>query len=236
MLAVFSLGSSIVPVEIAANLLLSYLVFLCVFGIVMAYGLIGIGGARYRDALAVGELAHRRTITEWRRTTGGDPPRSPAEAEAWLAANPETELNRRQRCSAHLRAGDLVAARETLDRFPRETPFDRYWLESDRWFLSFVEGELPDPAPMVAEVAAIETPELRAHGEAGLATALAHRAAAQAHDWIEPLASARPKVADYVDDARVLRVEIVAWSLLMAIASGLIGVALLVGRLTGVWR
>jgi hypothetical protein len=131
MLAVFSLGASFVPVEIAANLLLSYVVFLYVFGIVMAYGLIGIGGARYRDALAVGDLAHRRTIAEWRRTTGGDPPRSPAEAEAWLAANP---------------------------------------------------------------------------------------------------------VADYVDDARVLRVEIVAWSLLMAIASGLIGVALLVGRLTGVWR
>jgi hypothetical protein len=236
MLAVFSLGASIVPVEIATNLLLSYLVFLLVFGVVMAYGLMGMGGARYRDALAVSELAHRRTIAEWRRATGGDPPRSPTEADAWLAANPETEVNRRQRFSAQLRAGQVAAARETLARFPRETPYDRYWLESDKWFLSFVEGELPDPAPIAAEVAAIETPELRAHGEAGLAVALAHRAAAQDLDWIDPLASARPKVAAHVDDTRVLRVEIVAWSLLMAIASGLIGVALLVGRLTSVWR
>ena len=80
---------------------------------------------------------------------------------------------------------------------------------------------------------AIDDPALRAHAESGLATLRAYDAAAAGVDWIAPLAAAHSRVGAFADDTWRAQMVVRIWTRHMAIASVMVGVALLVARLTG---
>jgi hypothetical protein len=236
LLSVFALGGSFLGDAIKYSLLLSYAVFLAVFAVILLLGLLRATGGQLGRAIVVGETARALTEAEWRRATGSGIPRDERAARDWLAANPETDANRPQRLSAQVRSLDLAAARDTLTRYPRETPFERYYAAADEWFLDYLEGGQPEPTAAEDATAEIVEPGMKEHAQVGLATLRAHLAAARGLDWMSALAAP----ADFVDtrpaDGLRAKLIVVNWTLLMAIAAALIGVALLVGRTTGIFR
>jgi hypothetical protein len=234
MLAVFALGASILPDAYATNLLLAYGVFLAVFGGALAVTLLRELGGPFGDALAVA-LWSRREAEQNRRAAGaGRILRNPEEARAWLAAHPGHGMPA-ARLSAHVMAGDLVAARATLDTYPIATTSDRFEILDDRWFLDFLEGGMPSLDPLEAAATEIEDPRERTFAAVMVATLRAHAAAASGADWVSPLAGERARVGDRAGGIVGARYVVVSWTLLMAIASALVGVALGVGRISGIW-
>lgn len=235
LLAVFSLGASILPEGFVTNLWLSYAVFLAVFGATLALVLVQQYGGAFGDALAVAGWA-RLDAEERRKAAGaGRIPRSPAEARSWLAAHPDSGTFQAPRLSAQLMAGDLAAARATLATYPSDTALGRFERLDDGWFLDFLEGGTPDLAPLRAAADALTTEEERSFAAVVIATLQAHAAVAAGADWIAPLATVRERLGNRAGGIVGARYVAASWTLTMAIASVLVGVALLVGRATGVW-
>jgi hypothetical protein len=236
LLANFALGSSVLPIEISANLLISYAVFLVVFAGVLAALLYQQFGGAFGDALAVAGWARLESEERWKRLGAGRIPRSPAEASRWLQLHGDPSTLEGQRFSCLLFVGDLGRAREVLATYPLETPYQRFDAASDRWFLDFLEGQLPpfdEPDRLAAAVTDDHESKLAA---AGMATLRAHAAVAQGGDWVAPLAETRQRIGDAAAGVIGARYVLPAWTASVAIAAVLIGVALLVGRLGGIWR
>ena len=241
LLAVFVLGASALPAWLSAavtyDLRIAYFVFLAVYGVTLALLLIRATADPYGAALWTAEVSRVGTLAEWERVTGErEPPRNPGAAEAWLVSHPEAEGSQPQRLMVQIYAGDLAAARETLSRYPTGTPFERYWRAADEWFLDVLEGRLPPLDAVEAEVAAVEDPAQRAHAESGVAVLRAHRELLSGREWVAPLAAARPSVEGYVDDTLRIKMIVRAWTTFMALAAGMIGLALLVGIASGIVR
>jgi hypothetical protein len=241
LLAVFVLGASVLSAWLSAavtyDLRIAYFVFLAVYGVTLALLLIGATADPYGAALWTAEVSRAGTIATWQRVTGErEPPRNPRAAEAWLASHPEAEGSEPQRLMVQIYAGDLAAARETLSRYPTGTPFERYWRAADEWFLDLLGGRLPPLDAVEAEVAAVEDPAQRAHAESGVAVLRAHRELLSGRDWVAPLAAARPRVEGYVDDTLRIKMIVRAWTTFMALAAGMIGLALVVGLASGIVR
>ena len=236
LLSAFALGASVLPMSVTSDLLVAYLVFLAVYGAILALALLRELGGPYGAAMTVGEFARSGTLAEWRATTGDpDPPRSPADAAAWLQRHPDDGSLPGQRLSALLLTGDLAAARQALAQYPRSTPFERYDHAADAWFLDFLEGATPPPAEVEAAVREVSDAGPRARADAGLAVLRAHLAEASGADWIAPLATARPLIPADANTGWRGSMIVRVWTLYMAAGALLIGVALLIARLTGVW-
>jgi hypothetical protein len=236
LLASFALGASIVPVAIAGNLLLSYAVFVGAFGAALAAALLAQYGGTFGDALAVAGWARLDAEERWRRLGAGRIPRSEAEARSWLDAHQDQTVLQPQRLTAQLFAGDLEAARTTLARYPSATAFQRFDALNDAWFLDFVGGELPALHGVEAAAREVEDPDERLRTEVSVAMLRAHTAVAAGGDWVPPLASLRPLLGSRAGGVVGTRYVMTAWTLLMTITTAMVGVALLVGRVTGVWR
>jgi hypothetical protein len=235
LLAVFALGASFLPVGITANLLLDYGLFLAVLAVSLAGLLIQAFSGRVGDALAVAGWA-RLDAEERRKAAGaGRIPRSPAEARAWLADHPPAAVSPSHRLSAQILAGDLAAARATLAAYPSATPLERFEVLDDGWFLDFLEGGQPDLGPLQEAAAELSAEQERAFAAVVIATLRAHEAAAVGGDWIAPLAAERQRLGDRAAGIVGGRYVAATWTLVMAAASILAGLALLVGRATGVW-
>jgi hypothetical protein len=236
LVAIFALGASPLADVVGTSLLLSYAVFLGVFAIVLALALLRATGGQLGRALAVAEVGRAATEAEWREVAGIGIPTDPDVAKRWLEANPETDANRHQRLSAQVRCLDLAAARDTLTRYPRTTPFERYDAAIEEWFIEFIAGELPDPHPIEEIVATIEEPDLRSKADAGVATMRAHLAAARGGDWLAELAAPFHRIDTSSAQGIRAKLIVINWTVPMAIAAALVGLALLVGRLSGIFR
>ena len=236
LVAVFALGASLLPEDVTTDLLVGYVVFLLVYGVALALALLRVTAGPYGAAIAVGAIAHNGTLRARVEATGEtNPPTTPIEAAAWLARHPEEEGIYPQRLSTQILAGDLAGARASLARYPRATAFERYWLAADAWFLDVLEGRPADLAAVEAEVEAVTEPALRAHAESGLALLRAHAAITAGRDWIAPMAAVYDRVAPFVDNTWRTPMVVRLWTWHMVIAAAIIGAALLVARLTGVW-
>jgi hypothetical protein len=236
LIATFALGASLLPEALTSDLLLGYIVFLLVYGAVLALALLRVTAGSYGAAVSVGAISHNGTLRARREATGeAKPPTTPIEAVAWLARHPEDEGIYPQRLSTQVLAGDLAGARESLSRYPRATAFERYWLEADAWFLDVLEGRPTDLAAVQTEVEAVTDPALRAHAESGLAVLRAHEAVTAGRDWIAPMAAVHDRVAPFADDSWRIPMVVRLWTWHMAIAAAFIGAALLFARLIGVW-
>ena len=235
LLAVFALGASILPEGIATNLWLTYAVFLAVFGITLALVLLQQYSGAVGDALAVAGWA-RLDAEERRKAAGaGRIPRSPAEARKWLAAHPDPATFQGPRLSAQILAGELEAARATLATYPVATPLERFERLDDGWFLDFLDGGSPDLAPLAEAAGELTTDDERTFAAVVIATLRAHAAVAAGTDWVGPLAAERARLGNRAAGIVGARYVAASWTLTMAIASVLVGIALLVGRATGVW-
>jgi hypothetical protein len=235
LLAVFALGASILPGALSTDLLLSYALFLATFAGSLALFLLRELGGPFGDALAVAHWA-RRDAEERRAAVGaGRIPRNHAEARAWLAAHPDPEALQSQRLSAQVMAGDLAAARATLATYPSDTAFDRFERLDDGWFLDYLEGGEPSLATLEEAAAELTDERQRTFAAVIIGTLRAHAAAASGGDWISPLARERPRLGEQAAGFVGSRYVLFTWTVLVAIASGLVGVALTVGRATGVW-
>jgi hypothetical protein len=236
MLAVFAMGASILPDGITTNLLLAYGVFVAAFGITLALLLVQAFGGAFGDALAVAGWARLHAEERRKAAGGGRIPRSPAEARAWLAASAGTAALPAHRFSVQILAGELGAARETLGAYPTATGLERFEILDDGWFLDFLEGRVLDLVPLEAAAAELGTEEERTVAAVAIATLRAHAAAAAGSDWIGPLAAERARVAGRADGIVGARYVVASWTLTMAVTSVMVGFALLVGRVTGVWE
>jgi hypothetical protein len=235
LVAAFALGGSFVPIAIAGNLLVVYGLFLAIFGIALAAMLVTQFGGEFGDALAVVVWARLRTEDHWRERGAGRIPVGPEPAKAWLAAHPDEASLPPQRLSAQLSAGLLDDARLTLARYPTTTPYERYDRAADGWFLDFIEGNEGSFDVVDAAAAAIDTGDERRLAAANRALMRAHVAAAHGHDPYPALAAARPQLGDHAAGLVGSRYVMRPWTFLMVVAAILMGVALLVARLTGVW-
>jgi hypothetical protein len=236
LVAVFALGASFLPITLSADLLISYGVFLAVYALALALVLLRDFGHELGDALAVVIWGRLDAEEHSKRLTGAKIPVGQAAAAAWLARHGETPGLAPQRVVAQILNGDLEGARTTLRDYPTTTPYERFELASDRWFVDFVSGV---DAPTTAVDAAAEEvvdPEDRARAAASVATLRAHALAAGGGNWLQALASARAAVGHRANMLVVSRMLVPAWTFYMASAALLIGIALLVGRATGVWR
>ena len=231
----FALGASVLPIEIGGDLLLSYGVFLAVFGAVLCVMLVTQYGGDFGDALAVAVWARLHAEDEWQRLGAGRIPIGREQAEAWLAAHPDEATLRAQRLSAQLSAGRLEEARRTLETYPTATPYQRFDQAVDGWILDFVEGRQPALNEVEALAREIDSPDERMVAESSLALARAYLAVATGGDPMAVLAAARPELGDRAAGLVGSRYVLRTWTIVMTIAAGLVGVALLVGRATGVW-
>jgi hypothetical protein len=235
LLAVFALGASVLPSGLSSSLLLSYGLFLLVFGIVLAALLLQGFGGPFGDALAVAGWA-RLDAEERRRAAGaGRIPRSPAEARDWLAAHPDPAAHQPQRLSAQIMAGDLAAARQTLATYPSATPIERFEIVDDGWFLDFLEGRSPSLVPLEAAADELNEEGQRTFAAVVIATLRAHQAAAAGQDWVSPLAAERGRLAHRADGIVGSHYVVGTWTIVMVAASVMAGLALLIGRATGIW-
>ena len=235
LLAVFTFGASILPSAVTSNLLLGYLVFLGIFAIVLALSLISQTAGDYRKALTVGEVARHSTWRSWQQATGeAHPPLSRDEAVRWLASHPGSDLPP-QRLYAHVLLGDVDGARGILADFPQGTDEQRYDREADEWVLDFMEGRISDLERLEQAATSLQDPEARAVAMSGAALRRATAVHASGGDWIGPMAAAYPAVASLGGDDWRIGAVVRTWTVGMLIVSALIGAALLVGRLTGVW-
>jgi len=236
LLANFALGASILPSAFTANLLLAYALFLGVFAMVLAAVLLQQFGGQFGDALAVGGWSRLEAEARWRGLGASRIPRSPAEAQKWLRDHPDPDALQPQRFAALLLAGDLAGAKATLETCPADTAYERFGIESDRWALDFVEGAIPDLARVEALAAEISDPHEERHAVTTMAILRAHVALAEGSEWVPKMAAVRPLVGDAADGIIGARYVVPAWTMSMAIAALLTGGALVLGRLTGVWR
>jgi len=236
LLAVFALGASFLPMSLSADLLISYGVFLAVYAVALALVLLRDFGHELGDALAVVIWARLDAEEHSKRLTGAKIPVGHAAAAAWLARHGDTPDLAPQRMVAHILTGDLEGARATLNHYPTTTPHQRFELASDRWFVDFVSGDDPSLAAVEAAEEEVVDPEDRARAAASVATLRAHGLAAAGGNWLHALASGRAAVGDRANMLVVSRMLMPTWTIYMASAALLIGIALLVGRVTGVWR
>jgi hypothetical protein len=235
LLAVFGLGASVLPEAFSTNLLLAYALFLATFAISLALLLLREFGGPFGDALAVANWARRHAEERRAEIGAGRIPRNPAEAHAWLAAHPDPDAFQPQRLSAQVMAGDLAAARATLATYPTATAFDRFEMLDDGWFVDFLDGADPPLEPLEEAAAELTDERQRTFAAVIIGTLRAHAAAAGGGDWIAPLASERRRLAEQAAGFVGSRYVLISWTVLVAIASALVGVALAVGRATGVW-
>jgi hypothetical protein len=235
LLGAFAFGASILPLAVTGNLLLSYGLFLAVFGTMLATMLVSQFGGPFGDALAVAVWARMRAEDHWREVGAGRMPVSADQAEAWLAAHPDTETLQPQRLSAQLSAGRLEDARRTLGTYPTATPYERFDQAADGWFLDFLEGDARPFASVDAVAANLEADDDRALAAAGLALMRAHQAAVSGTDPYPALAAARPALGERASGLVGTRYVLRTWTVMMVIAAGLVGVALLFGRMTDIW-
>jgi len=235
LLAVFALGASFLPMTLSADLLISYGVFLAVYAVALALVLLRDFGHELGDALAVVIWARLDAEEHSKRLTRAKIPVGQAAAAAWLKRHGGDPGLAPHRVVAQILTGDLDGARATLGDYPTTTPYQRFELTSDRWFVDFVSGV---DAPLTVEAAAEEVvdPEDRARAAASVATLRAHALAASGGNWLQALASARAAVGDRANMLVVSRMLMPTWTIYMASAALLIGIALLVGRAAGVWR
>jgi hypothetical protein len=236
LLASFAVGGSVVPIAIAGNLLITSGLFRAVFGTTLALMLVTQFGGEFGDALAVVVWARLRTEDRWRELGAGRIPMGLEQAQAWLAAHPDEASLPAQRLSAQLSAGLLEDARRTVARYPTTTPYQRYDQAADRWFLDFLEGNEGPVDAVDAVGAAIDTDDERRLAVANRALMHAHVAAANGREPYPELAAARPQLGDSAAGLVGSRYVTRTWTFLMVVAAGLMGVALLVGRVTGVWH
>lgn len=235
LLATFAFGASILPSALTGNLLLGYLLFLAVFGIALGVALLQQTGGEYRRALIVGEFARRDAWRSWQDVVGEDrPPLNADEAAAWLARHTGPELAP-QRTYAHILTGDTAAARVSLADYAMATPEERCDRAGDGWIIDFMDGHISDMVRLDEAAAAI--PDATRRGLAVSANAMrrALAAATTGGDWIGPMAAAYPAVAPFATDDFRASAVVKIWTAGMAVASAMVGVALLVGRFTGVW-
>jgi len=236
LLAVFALGASFLPMSLSADLLISYGVFLGVYAVALALVLLRDFGHELGDALAVVIWARLDAEEHARRLTGAKIPVGQAAAAAWLARHGDKPGLAPQRVVAQILTGDLDGARATLGDYPTTTPYQRFERESDRWFVDFVSGVDAPLTAVEAAAAEVVDPGDRARAGASVATLRAHSLAAGGGNWLHALASARAAVGDRANMLVVSRMLMPAWTFYMASAAVLIGIALLVGRATGVWH
>jgi hypothetical protein len=236
LLAAFALGASALPFEIISNLLITYGVFVGAFAVTLAAVLFQQFGGDFGDALAVAGWSRLEAEDRWRKVGAGRIPRSPTEAAAWLVRHPDPSTLQAQRISALLMVGDLAAARATLDSSPGDTPYERFDVASDRWFIHFVEGEVPPLDSVEAAAAEIVDEHERRLATVGVATLRACAAVVEGRDWVAPVAAVRADLGDAAAGIVAARYIVPQWTALAAIAGVLIGGALVFGRLTGVWR
>jgi hypothetical protein len=236
LLAVFAFGASALPVAVTDNLVAGYLLFLVVHGAVLALVLMRLTGGAYRRALIVGEFSRRASYASWKEATGEDvPPLNPQAAADFLARHADDDALLMERLHAQINVGDRAGAHATLARYPRETQEQRYAHASDTWFLRFLDG-IDDPPDEAAALAAeLEDEEKRIRAATAVAALRAYLAAARGSDWIGPMAEPYPLVAGRIGDDWRLPWIVRTWVLTMAVASALIGAALLVARWTGAW-
>ena len=235
LLADFALGASILPDGIAGNLLIAYGIFLATFGISLGLLLLQGFSGPFGDALAVAAWA-RLDAEERRKAAGaGRIPRSPAEARAWLASHEDRGRFQAPRLSVQIMAGELAAARETLATYPHATALERFEAVDDGWFLDFLDGEAPSLAPLEAASGELTEEGERSYAAVVIATLRAHLAVAEARDWIQPLAAERGRLGDRASGIVGARYVAASWTMVMAAASAMIGVAMLVGSATGIW-
>jgi hypothetical protein len=122
-------------------------------------------------------------------------PTSPAEAAAWLEANPSTERLRPIRIEALLMTRRFDEARLEAGRLPIATPLDRYRrIEADA-LIADQAGESVDERELREAVAAIPRGVDRAEAAASMAIILARRALPDG-DWRGRLLEARPLIAE----------------------------------------
>jgi hypothetical protein len=235
LLAVFALGASILPRAFASNLLITYAVFLGAFGATMAAMLIQGFTGPFGDALAVASWT-RLDAEDRRKAEGaGRIPRSPAEAQAWISAHPDPAMFQPQRLSAQIRVGDLAGARQTLAEYPSTTALERFEVLDDGWFLDFLEGADPPLAPLEAAADELSEGWERDFAAVVIATHRAHQASVHGGDWIAPFAAERGRLGSRAAGIVGTRYVVAIWTLYMASASVMVGIALLIGRATGVW-
>jgi hypothetical protein len=235
LLGVFALGASILPDGIVTNLLFAYAVFVGIFGVSLALLLIKAFSGAFGDALAVAGWARLDAEDRRRDAGGGRIPRSPGEARGWLAAHPVDSTLPAHRFSAEILAGELEAARKTLEAYPSTTELDRFEILDDGWFLDFLQGRVLDLDPLETAAAALGAEAQRTFAAVAIATLRAHAAAVAGIDWIPPLAAERQRVGSRADGIVASRYIVASWTLTMTVTSVMVGFALLVGRATGVW-
>jgi hypothetical protein len=235
LLSVFAFGASILPSAVTGNLLLGYMVFLGIFGVLLVLSLLYQTGGDYRRALIVGEFARQNAWREWKDAVGEErPPLTRDEAVAWLASHPGPDLPE-QRAYAHLLIGNVDAARALLPEYPSRTDYERFDRDADEWLMDFLEGRAGTLDPVERAAAAIDDPQRRAVAVAGAALRRATAENATGGDWIGPMAAAYPAVAGRATDAWRMGAIVRLWTLGMLVASAMIGAALLFSRMMGVW-
>lgn len=226
LVAVFALGASVLPDALSDNLLIGYLVYLGVQGVVLALALLRVTGGEYRRALMVGEFARRSSYADWERATGEPaPPLTPESAAEWLARHLDPGDLLMQRLHAQINVGDREGAHATLARYPRDTAEQRYAHASDTWFLAFLDGSDAAPDQVAALAAVVEDPDVRSRAAAALATLRAYLEAARGGDWITPTAAAYPAVEGRITDEWRASTVVRTWTLAMAVTSALLGAA-----------
>ena len=122
-------------------------------------------------------------------------PVTPAEIPGWMASHPETDANRDVFVELHLMAGDVDAARLTLDRIPVSTPQQRFTAALLAAMIDYQEGKPVDDRAVTSALEAL--PEgIEAVEAAVSAAALQARRALPDGDWREPLVRARTLIPE----------------------------------------
>jgi hypothetical protein len=159
---------------------------------------------RIRAAMEAHTWIGERELRAWQRATGsgprGLPPTDPHAAQQWLAANPETDLNRAARAETLLLARRFDEARATIDRLPDSTPGERISRADLRATADQLEhgaAELDELRRATAEAADDD----RLVGVVDLALLEVRDALARGGEWAAPLTAARAQLGTRANGA-----------------------------------
>jgi hypothetical protein len=143
---------------------------------------------------------------EWRRETGTRVPIGVASMERWLTAHPSGP----GRASILLRLGRLNEADRAIDAILPKTPEEAFGVEILRATRLLFAGQRPDVSPLRASWPSLPDPRERRHRRECLALLESQIAAADQHDPIPILASARREIEAVHPSMRIERL-IVRW-------------------------
>lgn len=159
-------------------------------------------------------------------------PTTPAEANEWLATNPDVPRTRTLRVDLLVLAGRFDEARRVADHLPRRTPLEAYRHAEATALIDEQSGHAVDLTALRSAALRIPAGAERSEGRASLAVFEARRLIGRG-DWRAPLVAVRREipgsdVSILVRDFGVPMFQIIARWIVVPVATLIVGMAVIV--------